>query len=145
MRARKRGITLVESVASMTVMIPILTSCAMVISEVTHAYVIKQGLQQSAREAARGLAAVYAESKMVDGSRSLQDQLVYDNVRSSNVVNASAQFDTAVFNTASSPPTVTVNVRYTSAQNGLSAFPLFDPLNLGSSFKINAEATYPIY
>lgn len=129
----------------MTVMIPILASCAMVISEVTHAYLIKQGLQQCAREAARSMGAMYNETPMVVSSRSAQDSLVYNNVRLSNVVNSSVQFDNATFDTAANPATVTVNVRYTSGQNGLAAFPLFDPLNLGSNFKISASATYPLY
>ncbi|MBX9688086.1 MAG: hypothetical protein K2X27_15370 [Candidatus Obscuribacterales bacterium] len=134
-----------ESVAAMTVMIPILTSCAMVIAEVTHAYVIKQGLQQCAREAARSMGSMYNETTMLVGDRTLQDILVYSKVRASNIVNASTQFDTAVFDMASEPPTVTVNVRYTSGQNGLALFPLFDPLKLGSNFKISANATYPLY
>jgi hypothetical protein len=128
----------------MTVMIPILTSSAMVISEVTHAYVIKQGLQQCAREAARGMSAMYAESTMIVGNRPLQDSLVYDKVRQSNVVNASVQFDDATFDTNSVPATVTVNVRYTSGQNGLPQYPLFDPLSLGSNYQINAYATYAL-
>lgn len=145
MKRTRKGLTLTEAVAAMTVMIPILTSCAMVISEVTHAYLIKQGLQQCAREAARSMGAMYNESTMIIGSRSLQDSLVYNGVRLSNIVNASSQFDNAVFDTSASPPTVTVNVRYTSGQNGLAAFPLFDPLNLGSNFQISANATYPLY
>ena len=145
MRRSTRGITLTEAVAAMAVMIPILTSSALVVSEVTHAYVIKQGLQQCAREAARSMAAMAEETSMIQNSRSLQNSLVFDAVRQMNIVNASAQFDNASFDMAASPPTVTVNVHYTSNQNGLPQFPLFDPLNLGPNFKIDASATYPIY
>lgn len=145
MRKRNKGLTLVEAVAAMTVMVPILASSAMVISEVTHAYLIKQGLQQCAREAARSMGAMYNETGLIVYSRTLQNSLVYNNVRLSNIVNASSQFDDAVFDTTAQPPTVTVNVRYTSAQNGLPAFPMVDPLNLGSNYKINAVATYPLY
>lgn len=145
MRRNKQGITITEAVAAMSVMIPIMASSAMVISEVSHAYVIKEGLQKCAREAARNMSAVYQETKIVVGNRALQDSLVYNNVRLSNIVNSSVQYDNAVFDQASSPPTVTVNVRYTSGQNGLSPFPLYDPLNLGTNFKINAQATYALY
>lgn len=145
MRRKKLGVTLTETVASMSVMVPILLSCGMVVSEVTHAYFIKQGLQQCAREAARSMGAMYNETSMVIGNKGLQDSLVYNNVRLSNIVGSSAQFDEATFDTTATPPTVKVNVRYTSGQNGLPAFPLFDPLGLGSNYKINAEAVYPLY
>lgn len=145
MRRKARGITITEAVAAMSVMLPILASCAMVISEVTHAYVIKQGLQQCAREAARSMAGMYQESTMVVGNKSVQDTLVYNNVRRANIVNASAQFDEAAFDMTTTPPTVTVNVRYTGGQNGLANYPLFDPLNLGANFNINANATYSLY
>ena len=142
---RKRGITITEAVAAVSVMIPIMASSAMAISELSHAYVIKEGLQQCAREAALGMTAVYQETHIVDGNRAAQDSLVYNSCRLNNIVNSSAQFDNAVFDQTSSPPTVTVNVRYTSGQYGLPPFPLYAPLNLGSNFEVNAQATYALY
>ena len=139
-----QGVTLVETVGIMSIMLPILMTSVLVVGEVSHSYAIKQGLLHAARQAARSMVSLYDESPMIAKNRSLQDALVYNKVRVMHIVNASAQFDTANFAPTAVPPTVTVTVRYTSGRNGLMQFPLFDPLNMGSA-QISASATYPLY
>lgn len=140
----EKAITLVETVAVMSVMVPILMSAVFVIAEVSHFYVIKQGLVHASRQAARSMVAMYDESPMISSSRSLQNAMVYDKIRVDSIVNASSQFDSAVFNSKSLPPVVTVTVHYKGGQHGLMQFPLFDPLNIGAS-SIGASATYTLY
>jgi hypothetical protein len=108
------------------------------------AHTIREGLTCGARQAARELAAQYSDNPAIVTSRSLANARVFDNVRVHGIVNASAQFSDPVWDTAGSPPTVSVTVTYTSNQNGLPSFPSPDLLDLGSDFVIRASSTYPL-
>lgn len=142
---RQSGFSLVEAAATIAVMIPLLIAVVLVISEISEAYRIKMALVQAAREAARDMAVAYAKSPLVEGDKVLQDNMVFDKVRVSNVLVASSQFDIATFDTSATPPVVRVTNSYVSdATTNLPPFPTFDPLNLGSNFQLNAEATYPL-
>ncbi len=142
-RQRKMGgATLAETAASFVIMIPLIMTVLFVVLECSQAFLIKESLAQGARQAARDLAVVYGKNPAVASDRSLQDAMVFNNIRVTNIINASAQFATPTFNTAGLPPTVTVTVSYTSGQNGLPVFPNPDPLRLGNSFQLNATSTY---
>jgi len=126
----------------MSLLLPLMITMIFVVLEASYAYTIRTSLAEGAREAARDLAIAYGQNPSVATDRSLQNSLVFDTIRITNMINSSTQFDDPVFNTASDPETVSVNVRYTSSQNGLPPFPNPDPLNLGSSFQISAQSTY---
>ena len=95
-------------------------------------------------EKARELAVQYGVNPAIATSRTLQNSLVFDNIRVNNIINSSNQFSNPVWNTAAIPPTVAVTATYTSNQNGLPPFPNPDPLHLSNSFVINASSTYRI-
>jgi hypothetical protein len=136
-----RGLSLAETAASFVVLLPVLVLIVYTISEVAHVYMIKEGLSEAARRAARDVSAAYHGSKLVATNRSLQDR-VYKNIRVPNVVHDPSQFNDAVFDLNSTPQTVTVRVHFRSAQFGLPRFPNVDPLNLQNVLKLNASATY---
>ncbi|MBX9688430.1 MAG: pilus assembly protein [Candidatus Obscuribacterales bacterium] len=138
------GMTIAETVAFMSVMLPILMAVILVLAELSHVYVIRQGLLHAARQAARSMVAIYDESPIIAKNRSIQDSLVYSHVKIKDIVNSSNQFDFASFDQSSTPAKVTVKVQYTSGQNGLAKFPIFDPLNLGS-YQMSETATYAVY
>lgn len=140
----RKGTTLVETVVTMSIMIPIMIATVLVIAEVSHFYAIKQGLLHASRQAARSMVAMYDESPLIVNNRPSQNTLVYDQVRVPNVVSDTTQFDEAKFNTKSIPPIVTVTAHYKGGQTGLPPFPWFDPLNMGT-VPIGASATYTLY
>jgi Flp pilus assembly protein TadG len=145
MRSNNKALSLIECVAAIAVMVPIMIGCCMAIQEVSQAYQIKQGLAQAARQAARDMAAAYAQSKQIDGSREVQNSFVYNKVKVPGAVTHPTQFDTAVFETSVDPKVVSVTVHYKSnGSTELPAFPTFDPINLGSNFDLNATATYAL-
>lgn len=141
---RSKGFTLAETAGAMTVMIPVIVAIFMAFTEVAQAFAIRQDLSQAAREAAYDMAVAYEKSSFVAANRSAQDA-VYSGIRKANVINANQQFDDAVFDFGSTPGSVSVTVHYTSNQNGLPAFPTFDPLNLGANFPLQATATYALH
>jgi len=145
MKSRKRsakGAALAEMAAALCVTVPTMVLIIFVTLEVSRAYFLREVLAQTARQGARSLAIAYGQQPGLANSRTLQNAMVFDNIRVNNVINSSAQFDDPVFDTASDPPTVKVNVRYTSDRYGLPAFPSPDPLKLGSNFVLSAESTY---
>lgn len=141
LRSRK-GALLAEGVAAMSLLLPILIAVLFVAIEASHAYLIKSSLSEAAREASRGLAVEYGKNPAIASDRSLQDSRVFDRVRIANMVASSAQFDNPVFRPTADPPTVSVSVKYTGGQHGLSPFPNPDPLNMGDSLVIVGEAAY---
>jgi len=133
---------LAEAAAALSVIVPVMVLIIFVTLEVSRAYFLSEILAQTARQGARNLAIAYGQQPGLANSRTLQNTMVFDNIRIHNVVNDSAQFDDPVFDTASDPATVKVNVRYLSNQYGLPSFPSPDPLKLGSRFVLSAESTY---
>jgi hypothetical protein len=145
LRKSAKGITLIEAVGTIVLMIPIMMACIMAVQEVSQAYAIKQGLAQAARQAAADLAVAYEQSHLVAQSRALQDSLVFSKIAVRNAVTSATQFDDGQFDTAADPPSVTVTVHYrANAITNLPAFPAIDPINLGSSLDLNASATYSL-
>lgn len=143
MLIRKRnGGALAESAAALTVMLPVVVCLAFVILEVSQAYLIKTSLAQGARQAARDLAIAYGKDPLVASNRAMQESQAFDHIRIHNLINDSAQFDDAVFDTAAVPHTVTVKVLYKSGQHGLPAFPNPDPLHMAGKLQVFAESVY---
>lgn len=145
LRTRTRGssgIGLAESTASLSLLLPVIITLVFVILEISMSFFIQSTLSEAARQAARDLAIAYGVAPSVTSSRTMQNTMVFDNIRIANVVNSSEQFDDPVFSTATDPATVTVNIRYASNQYGLPAFPSTDPLHLGSDYLISASCTY---
>ena len=143
-RCWQQGSTIAETGASMAIMIPLIMVMLFVVVEATRAYTIREALAQGSRQAARELAVQYGVNPAIATSRTLQNSLVFDNIRVNNIINSSNQFSNPVWNTAAIPPTVAVTATYTSNQNGLPPFPNPDPLHLSNSFVINASSTYRI-
>lgn len=141
---RARGASIAEFGAALVVLIPLAICLMLVAAEVTQAYLINAVLAQSAESAAREMAIQYASDSNIATSRSLQDSLVYDNIRNAGVINASEQFDQAAFSLDTDPKTVSVTVHYLSGQYGLAPFPFIDPLNIGSNFQLQGKATYRV-
>lgn len=139
---RRRGVSIVETAAAMSLLIPLIFALIYAVTEISYAYLLKSSLAQGARQAARDLAIAYGQNPAVAGSRSLQEAMVFQNIRINNIINSNAQFDDPVFNTGVSPHTVFVNVKYLGSQYGLPPFPNPDVLNLGSKFVITADSTY---
>ena len=142
LRRNGKGASIAETAASMVLLLPILIAILFVVLESAQAYMIKEGLSQGAREAARNLAVQYGVNPAIGTSRAMQDTMVFDGIRIHDIINASAQFDDPTFDSSGTPPIVTVTIHYTSGQNGLSVFPNPDPLHLGSSFQLSATSTY---
>lgn len=142
-KARKqRGFTIAEAGASMALLLPLVIMLVFVVLEASYAYLIKTSMSQAAREAARDLAIAYGQNPAIASDRSLQDSLVFNNIRIPKMVASSQQFEDPVFDTAGNPPTVSVRVRYMGGQFGLPQFPNPDPLNLGSGLVIDGTNTY---
>ena len=139
---RNTGAVLAESAAAICLIVPLMIFITFAIVEVSQAYMIREILSQAAREAARDLAIAYGQNAAVATSRTLQNSLVFDNVRIVNVVADDRQFSDPVFSTNGTPPTVTVTVSYTSGLYGLATFPSPDPLRLGNSLVLSATSTY---
>ncbi len=136
------GAVLAEFAAVMALMFPVLIVILFVVLEMAHAYLIKDALSQAARQAARDLSIVYGQDPSIQFSRANQDAIVFNKIQIPNIVNSALQFSNPVWNTAASPPTVSVSVSYTSGKNGLPVFPNPDPLNLGNSFTLSGSSTY---
>lgn len=138
------GAHTVELAAALMLLIPLIITILLVVAEITQAYMINSVMLQSAERAAREMAIQYGTDATIATSRSLQDSLVYDNIRTNGILAASEQFDTAVFTTDTDPKTVSVTVRYLGGQYGLTPFPFIDPLNIGATFRLQGKATYRI-
>lgn len=141
-KRRERGMLLAEMTASIALMVPLVFVLIFVTMEISTAYFLRTTMAEGARTAARNLAIAYGQDPTITESRSQQNSQVFDNIRIKSVINASEQFDDPVFNTAVTPHTVAVTVRYLSDKYGLPQFPHPDPLHLGAKFQIVANATY---
>lgn len=138
------GASIIEFGAALVFILPLVIALLLVAAEVTQAYLITAVLTQGAESAAREMAIQYGNDTTIASSKSLQDSLVYDHIRNSGVINSSDQFDAATFTLDLDPKTVSVTVHYRSGQYGLPVFPYLDPLNIGSSFPLQAKATYRV-
>jgi hypothetical protein len=111
--------------------------------EASYAYLIKESMAQGARQAARDLSIYYGQNgSAIASNRTLQDSMVFDKIRITNMIKSSSQFANPVFQTTTEPLTVTVTCSYTGGQYGLPTFPNPDPLNLGSNITLSATSTY---
>jgi len=156
LKFRRRGVTLVEATAVMALLFPILMTVLFVLMEASQALVISENLDQGAKQAARNLAVAYATNPGITnpgnvfGGVPMYQYFGYDKVRISGVITDSSQFTSTgagmsapVWNLTSSPPTVTVTVRYlANGTTNLQKFPMFDPLKLGANYKLQSTATY---
>lgn len=137
----KKGVLLAEAAASLCIMLPLLITVTFVALESNHALLIKNAVNEGVREAARGLAVYYGQDPTVAASRSTQNKQVYDNIRVKGIIASSQQFE-STWDTTAAIPTVTVKLTFAGGQYGLPPFPNPDPLNLGSRFRIESQATY---
>lgn len=140
-RHRSRGTSIAETAAAMVLLLPLLICIMFVVLEASKAYMIKESLSQGARQAARDLSVTYGNDASIANNPVMEDVRVYSNIRMTGVIASSNQFQ-STWDTASSPPTVTTTVQYTSGRNGLPVFPNPDPLHLGRMFQLSATSTY---
>jgi Flp pilus assembly protein TadG len=139
---QQTGSSIAEAAAAMGLLIPLIFAVLYLVAEVSQAYLIKETLAQAAREATRQMAIVYGQGEQIKDDRKLQNKLVFDRIRFSNVIHSSAQFKDPKWDLSGSPPTVSVTVSYTSGQYGLPVFPAPDPLNIGTKFCLEACSVY---
>jgi hypothetical protein len=137
------GQATLEMVASLVWLLPIMVTVVWAIMEASQAYYITNFLSVGANQAARGLALAYGQNPAVATNPSMQSS-VFDNIRISNIINSSSQFEAPVFNTLVTPSTVSITANYLGGQYGLPTFPTFDPFNLGSAFQLKASSTYAL-
>lgn len=145
---RRRAAVLAEAVAAMAVFIPVIVLIVMGTVEASIGYVISAQLTRAANLAARGLAGEYSTNPGI-ASNTAQQKAVFSNVRIPGYVMDNSQFEVPAggWKTVGVPPTVTVNCTYIPGVGNppLRAFPSFDPLNLGTAFRIKVQATYRLY
>jgi len=110
MKRKSSGGSIVEAAAALTVILPVVVLLTFAVVEVSYAFLLKSSLSQAARQAARDLAVGYGRDPKVATSRSMQEQMAFDQVRIVNILTSSAQFEDPVFNTATTPHTVAVKV-----------------------------------
>jgi hypothetical protein len=130
-----------ETAASLVVLIALGVLIIFVASSMSYAYLVRAGLSEASRFAARKLAVAYGANPQIASNRAQQEVEVFDKIRMNNIVVSSEQFDDAVFDTTASERSVTVRVRYSSNQYGLPPFPLPDPLQL-KVHPMVAQSTY---
>jgi hypothetical protein len=153
---RSSGFSLVEVSTSFVLFVPIILLVMLVIVEVNEAYLIHNNLTQAAQTAAYELGVVYASqtSSTTALSRAQQDA-VYNTIAIPGVIAANTgtsqnpAFANAVFNTTSSPPTVTTTAMFVPGL-GLLPFP-FNKLSanwnsfvLPTNLTIKSSVTFPI-
>jgi Flp pilus assembly protein TadG len=124
----------------LALLLPIIVTCTFVIIEASQGFAIARDLQIGAELAARALATEGSSQGQVLATQ----QTIFSNIVIPNRIVDSSQFSPApYFNHSASPPTVTVYVQYKSTGTKKPpTFPNPDPLNLGSTFVIKAQATY---
>lgn len=138
---RGSGATIVESAASLSLLLPLTVLIIFVALEVGYSYLIKTSLSHAARQAARELAVAYGADPTIAQNKSAQEA-VLSHVRIPNMVHDNQQFEQVTFDNSQSPHTVTVQVRYLSGKYGLPRFPNPDPLQMGERLQIASTATY---
>jgi flagellar basal body-associated protein FliL len=138
---RNNGATIVESAASLSLLLPLTILIIFVALEVGYSYLIKTSLSHAARQAARELAVAYGGDPAIAQNKAAQEA-VLNHVRIPYMVHDNHQFEEVRFDSSQSPHTVTVHVRYVSGKYGLPRFPNPDPLQMGDKMQIASTATY---
>lgn len=140
---RRRGAVMAEAVSALAVMFPLLVLIIFVTLEASYAYVIGRNMNNAAFLASRALGLKYQTYPGIV-TDTAEQQAIFSTIRIPNMVSGNAQFTIMNWNTAASPPTVTVQVTYLPGQGtpALPSFPNPDPLNLGAAFRIGSSATY---
>jgi Flp pilus assembly protein TadG len=136
------GAVLAESTAAICLFFPVIFIIIFAIVEIGEAFAIRELLSQASREASRDLAIAYGSDPTIAGDRTQEDATVFSNIRITGVVANNAQFSDPVWNTTTTPNTVSVTVTYTPGQYGLAVFPQPDPIGLGKNFLLTASSTY---
>lgn len=140
-RRNRAGFAIVELSASLMLLLPLLVVVCYVAAEAMQLCMIKSVLNHAASVAARRLAIAYASDQM---SAISNPENTFSSIRVNNVVIDDRQFSippgTAGWDLYSKPPTVCVEVTFTSDQYGLPRFPSPDPLNLGTNLVLKSSA-----
>ncbi|PWT99465.1 MAG: hypothetical protein C5B53_05340 [Candidatus Melainabacteria bacterium] len=143
--SRERGAALVDAAVGFAAIFPFLLVVCLVMVEASYAYIINRNMQQGACLAARGLAFYYQSNPEVVTTPAEQ-QAIFSSVRIPGYVADNSQFSIPQggWNTAGTPPTVTVVCTYIPGKGTppLASFPNPDPLGLGSAYRVSCPATY---
>jgi hypothetical protein len=137
----QRGTSIAELAAALVVVLPLFVLILYVTLEACHAYLIKNGLNEATREAARDLAKAYDQNVLITDNRSLQDSEVLSKILIPGVLNSTAQF-TVQFNDTATPPNVSVTAVYEGGKYGLPPYPTINPLHLNNPYKIACQSVY---
>jgi hypothetical protein len=143
--SRKRGAVLVDATAGFVIVFPLLVAVLLIMVEASYAYVINRNMQEGAALAARGLAIFYQTNPEVVTTTSEQ-QAIFSAIRIPNYLADNSQFSIPAggWNTAGTPPTVTVVCTYLPGKGSpaLAPFPNPDPLGLGALYRVSCKSTY---
>lgn len=138
---RRKGFAIAELAASLMLLLPLLVVVCYVAAEAMQLCMIKSVLNHGATVAARRLAIAYASDQ---GAAIANPENSFSNLRVNNVIVDNRQFSvppgTAGWDLYSKPPTVCVEVTYSSGLYGLPQFPSPDPLNLGTNLVLKSSA-----
>jgi len=137
-RKRRGGQALIESVAALVLLLPIIMIVIYAVAECSYACVIKSGLSAAAHEGARNIAIAYWKNGGVEPDPAP----ILERVKVANIVTSPSQF-TVGYSPQGNPDSVTVTVKYGGTDTGLPPFPNPDPLGLGrfGTIIIRASAT----
>lgn len=138
-RRPKHGAAIVEMVAALILLFPILVAILLVTIEASTAYSLYGGVDLAARNAAHALGKEFGKNPQIAFDTSAQ-QAILSGIRVNNVVNDNAQFTGLVFD-FNNPPTVTLTCDFLSGQYGLPVFPNPDPLGMKGN-RISSTATF---
>jgi hypothetical protein len=135
------GSSLAELAAALVVVLPLLIAVLFVTIEASQAYLIKNGLNDATRQAARDLAKAYNQDIRISADRSLQDSAVLSKISVPGILNSPAQFSVD-FREGASPPNVVVTATYEGGKYGLAPYPTLNLLHLNNPTSLACQSVY---
>jgi Flp pilus assembly protein TadG len=105
---KQQGQGIIEATCGLVVILPVLIAIVFVALEVCEIYLARENMAQGARQVARQLAITYATNPGITTNNSAQ-QTVFAGVTFLNIIK-SPQLQSAIFNTATTPYTVSVTI-----------------------------------
>lgn len=141
---KQKGVSLVEFAAALVLGLPLVMSILYATLEASYLFTIRSNLELAGRKAARTLAIEYGKDATVKDN-SGKEATVFNQCLIPGFTASAAQFD-AIWDTATTPATVTVVVNYPTANTNttLPTFPNPDPFHLGGNFEIKSAATFSL-
>jgi hypothetical protein len=140
-RGNSIGSSLAELAAALVIVLPLLVLALFITIEASQAYLIKNGLNDATRQAARDLAKAYNQDIRISSDRSLQESTVLRKISVPGVLNSPAQFSVE-FREGASPPNVIVTATYEGGKYGLPPYPTLNLLHLNNPTALACQSVY---